>query len=490
MPQTSTVSTTHNTVKLTPINQNSTKDEADNSSAKKFSATMKSVEEQQERRSAKATEDGHATAKAREASDADKGNSLKDKHEAGDSATYKEAKTNGQNEKSREESSDKNVDEDIEGGQHLPAVSEGVAQQDDALPPSIVMGLNTDVAGFNPLSSDNEHFQGLLKTQNMRDFSTQASVLSGSNIELVSQEPSGQSLSSIGGQNTMLGIETTPIELNASLNATQQARANIGLDSALASTALTEKAAGVMNPKGILNNENMQSAPSNLTENETATNTLAANKSMQSELLASSTVLPASSSAAATLDVKDIVQESPIAMALKEGESVEQEKTLFNQRLMSELSKPAASVSTAVPKQASSMQETLGFNQPGLDQRMGERITTMIGQQIQHARILLDPPELGALEIKIQIQNEQTSVNFVTQTTAAKDVLDAQLPRLREMLESQGMNLDQVDVSEQQSRQEQSASDQDIEDYEQSSEEAVVSEDVELETSGLINYYV
>jgi flagellar hook-length control protein FliK len=489
MPQTSTVSTAHNTVKSTPINQISTKDDTDNSSAKKFSATMKSVEEQQERRPAKATEDDHATAKAREASDVDKGSSLKDKHEAGDAVANKQGKTNDQNEKSREQSSDKELGEEIEGGQNLPAVSEGVTQQDDALPLSIDMGLNTDLAGFNSLSSDNEHFQGLLKTQNMRDFSTQASALSGSNIDLISQELSGQSLSTIGGQNTMLGTETTAIDLNASFNATQQARSNIALDSALASSALTEKAATAMNSRAHLNNDNIQSATSNLTESETATNALAGNKAMQSELLASNTVLPASSSTA-TLDVKDIVQESPIAMALKEGESVEQEKTLFNQRLMSELSKPAASVSTTVSKQASSMQETLGFNQPGLGQRMGERITTMIGQQIQHARILLDPPELGALEIKIQIQNEQTSVNFVTQTTAAKDVLDAQLPRLREMLESQGMNLDQVDVSDQQSRQEQSESGQDIENYEQSSEEAVVSEDVEIEASGLINYYV
>ena len=74
----------------------------------------------------------------------------------------------------------------------------------------------------------------------------------------------------------------------------------------------------------------------------------------------------------------------------------------------------------------------------------------MSTEQLQAARIQLDPPELGSLEIKIRVQQDQVSVAFSSGHQVVRDALEAQSPRLREMLEQQGVELTDVNVSDQQ----------------------------------------
>jgi flagellar hook-length control protein FliK len=72
-----------------------------------------------------------------------------------------------------------------------------------------------------------------------------------------------------------------------------------------------------------------------------------------------------------------------------------------------------------------------------------------INQKIQSAEIKLAPEELGSMQIKVQLQQEQLSVQFVVQQAGAKEALEQQMPRLREMLEEQGMQLTDGQVSQQ-----------------------------------------
>ena len=77
---------------------------------------------------------------------------------------------------------------------------------------------------------------------------------------------------------------------------------------------------------------------------------------------------------------------------------------------------------------------------------LGARVLTMVADDVQQARIHLDPPELGSLEIKLQVNQDQTSVQIQASNHQVRDVLEASAQRLREALNSQGMELAGFDV--------------------------------------------
>ena len=87
------------------------------------------------------------------------------------------------------------------------------------------------------------------------------------------------------------------------------------------------------------------------------------------------------------------------------------------------------------------------FNQGNWDQAVGERIQWMVGQKMQGAQIKLNPAHLGPMEVRIQVQNDQASIQFTSAHTVVREALEAALPRLRDMFESSGVELVDVDVS-------------------------------------------
>ena len=79
---------------------------------------------------------------------------------------------------------------------------------------------------------------------------------------------------------------------------------------------------------------------------------------------------------------------------------------------------------------------------------LGARVVAMVMNDIQHARIHLDPPELGSLEIRMQVQQDQATVQVQAQSAQVRDVLESSAQRLRDALASQGIQLAGFDVSE------------------------------------------
>lgn len=85
---------------------------------------------------------------------------------------------------------------------------------------------------------------------------------------------------------------------------------------------------------------------------------------------------------------------------------------------------------------------------PQWSEQIAQRITIMSNEHIQSARIQLDPPELGLLEIKIRVQQDQVNVAFASNHQAVRDALETQAPRLKELMEQQGVDLGDVNVSD------------------------------------------
>lgn len=87
-----------------------------------------------------------------------------------------------------------------------------------------------------------------------------------------------------------------------------------------------------------------------------------------------------------------------------------------------------------------------------LGEDLSQRILWLSGHNLRSAEIRLDPPELGPLQVQVQHHRDGTSVHFTTSSAAVKDVVEANLPRLRELLEGSGLSLVDVNVAQQQQR--------------------------------------
>jgi flagellar hook-length control protein FliK len=79
--------------------------------------------------------------------------------------------------------------------------------------------------------------------------------------------------------------------------------------------------------------------------------------------------------------------------------------------------------------------------------QLGERLIAMASQGKHTARLQLHPAELGALEIRVSIQDDGAVVSITAQLPQARELIEAGLPRLRELFDASGTNLLDVDVS-------------------------------------------
>ncbi len=87
--------------------------------------------------------------------------------------------------------------------------------------------------------------------------------------------------------------------------------------------------------------------------------------------------------------------------------------------------------------------------QPGATEALNERIMMMRSKGIQTAEIRLDPPDLGSLEVRVRVSGDSTTIQFHSPNPSVREALEAQVNKLREMMEGAGVNLGQVDVSDQ-----------------------------------------
>jgi flagellar hook-length control protein FliK len=94
----------------------------------------------------------------------------------------------------------------------------------------------------------------------------------------------------------------------------------------------------------------------------------------------------------------------------------------------------------------------LGAATGRLGEELGQRILWLSGHNLRSAEIQLDPVELGPMQVQVHSHRDGTSIQFTTHSAAVKDAIETHLPRLRELLEGSGLNLVDVNVSQQQQR--------------------------------------
>ncbi|SEA49508.1 flagellar hook-length control protein FliK [Alkalimonas amylolytica] len=120
-------------------------------------------------------------------------------------------------------------------------------------------------------------------------------------------------------------------------------------------------------------------------------------------------------------------------------------------------SQGSASVQTTsvTPSVSELLKQPLNLLTSDAPGQLRERLVMMVRNSVHSAEIKLDPAELGSMHIRVSMQQDQASVQFLVQQAHAKEILEEQLPKLRDMLGEQGIELTDGQVSQQQSGQQQ-----------------------------------
>ncbi|HGY1052459.1 TPA: flagellar hook-length control protein FliK [Aeromonas salmonicida subsp. pectinolytica] len=91
--------------------------------------------------------------------------------------------------------------------------------------------------------------------------------------------------------------------------------------------------------------------------------------------------------------------------------------------------------------------------------QLHQKVNLMLTDKLQQAEIQLDPLGLGKMKIQIQMgADNQANVHFVVQHGQTREMLEQAMPRLRDMLAGQGIQLGQTLVQQQPQQQSQGQS--------------------------------
>jgi len=104
----------------------------------------------------------------------------------------------------------------------------------------------------------------------------------------------------------------------------------------------------------------------------------------------------------------------------------------------------AAAAQSAFPQSAG---DAIDTNAARWHDALATRIQWLVDHDVGEAKIKLNPPELGALDVKIALQDDKTYVQMVAHSASARDELAQSLPRLRELLSAGGLELGGATVS-------------------------------------------
>lgn len=88
-------------------------------------------------------------------------------------------------------------------------------------------------------------------------------------------------------------------------------------------------------------------------------------------------------------------------------------------------------------------------------EQVAEKVQMMMSKNLKQLDIRLDPPELGRMQIRMTMNNDVANVHFTVANPQAREMIEQTLPRLREMLAQQGMQLADSSVQQQASGQQQ-----------------------------------
>lgn len=162
----------------------------------------------------------------------------------------------------------------------------------------------------------------------------------------------------------------------------------------------------------------------------------------------------------------------------KQAQQPEKILSSFNQTLDAQAGQPIASTAALAAQQEQSFDsvmntltattvetqksitalntETIAIYRKDFAAAVKDKVMVMINQKIQQVDIQLDPPEMGNVHVRVNLQNEQAAVQFIVQNQQAKDALEQNMGKLREMLAENGVDVGDANIEQRQANEQNS----------------------------------
>lgn len=80
-------------------------------------------------------------------------------------------------------------------------------------------------------------------------------------------------------------------------------------------------------------------------------------------------------------------------------------------------------------------------------EKVAGKLAWLTSQRMSAAEIHVIPPDMGPLDVRVQVQNDQANVTVHATNTVVRDQLELNSHRLRDMLQDSGLNLEKFEVS-------------------------------------------
>ena len=107
---------------------------------------------------------------------------------------------------------------------------------------------------------------------------------------------------------------------------------------------------------------------------------------------------------------------------------------------------PAATNQTSGSATNPSLRIDTPLGQAGWHDEVGQKLTWMVGNNRQQADLVLNPPQLGRVEVSLTMNGDQATAIFTSSNPAVREALESSLHRLREVLADAGVTLGQTQV--------------------------------------------
>ena len=84
---------------------------------------------------------------------------------------------------------------------------------------------------------------------------------------------------------------------------------------------------------------------------------------------------------------------------------------------------------------------------PGWDNQVGQKIVWMVAGKEQSASLTLNPPDMGPMQVVLNVTNDQATVTFSASQPEVRQALENAMPKLREMMSESGIALGNATVN-------------------------------------------
>jgi flagellar hook-length control protein FliK len=112
-----------------------------------------------------------------------------------------------------------------------------------------------------------------------------------------------------------------------------------------------------------------------------------------------------------------------------------------------------AAAPNPLPAQLETMSLARGAEATEWGNGLGDRVSWMINQKQNSATIRLDPPMLGKLDVQVRVADDATTITIQTQNAQTREMIESASVRLRDLLQENGYQNVNVDVSQRQDQQ-------------------------------------